>query len=256
MDNIDAIVFDLDNTLIDTAGADKLAFDKVHHMLHSSYPIFENPRQVIDTFKALLCSGAELNTDAFGEGKSSHDIRLEMWCEAVKRNIPTDSMARHSLDPAKIAAHCNNTWSKTREAGFFISPPTAILLEKIKNSGFKLGILTNGPKDIQQIKVKSVVESLPGGLFDAVVISGEYGIHKPDPRIFEIVCQQLNTKPNRTVMVGDSLDTDILGGNFSGLKTVWFNPNSRECDSVSRQPTCQIQCLNDLAIVIEMSGSK
>ena len=103
--------------------------------------------------------------------------------------------------------------------------------------------------------MKSILESLPGGLFDAVVISGEYGIHKPDPRIFEVVCQQLNVKPNRTAMIGDSLDTDILGGNFAGLKTVWLNPDNKTCDSVSREPTCQIQCLNDLAIVIEM-GSK
>ena len=54
MDNIDAIVFDLDNTLMDTTGADKLAFDKVHQMLHSNYPIFDNPRQVIETFKSVV----------------------------------------------------------------------------------------------------------------------------------------------------------------------------------------------------------
>ena len=105
----------------------------------------------------LLCSGAELNaTDAFSAGKSSHEIRYEMWCEAVKRNIPVDISAKHSLDPCNIAALCNNSWSKTREAGFFISPTTAILLEKIKKSGFKLGILTNGPKDIQEIKVSNI----------------------------------------------------------------------------------------------------
>jgi len=254
---VEAIVFDLDNTLIDTAGADKCAFDKVHQMLHSNYPIFENPRQVIDTFKVLLCSGAELNIaldDEQTKSKTSHEIRFEMWCEAVERNIPPDSNARKSLDPSKIAAQCNSLWAQTRIAGFNIAPQDAILIESLKQAKFKLGILTNGPKDIQQVKVKSVLDHLPVGIFDTVVISGEFAIHKPDPRIFEIVCQKLGSKPSATVIVGDSLDTDILGGNFAGWKTVWFNPDGRQCDSVSRKPSAEIKSLSDLTQVINMSS--
>ena len=56
------------------------------------------------------------------------------------------------------------------------------------------------------------------------------------------------------ISVGDSLDTDILGGNFAGWKTVWFNPEGKKCDSVSRKPTAEIQSLSDLALVIKMSG--
>ena len=45
-----------------------------------------------------------------------------------------------------------------------------------------------------------MLDHLPVGIFDAVVISGEYGIHKPDPRIFEIVCQQLSSQSSQTVI--------------------------------------------------------
>ncbi len=177
-----------------------------------------------------------------------------MWCEAVDRNIPADSKLKAQIDPSKIAAQCNSLWSKTRHAGFNITPPVAKLLEKLKQCNFKLGILTNGPKDVQQDKVRSVAESLPEGIFDCIVISGEYAIHKPDPRIFQIVCQQLNSKPACTAIVGDSLDTDILGGNFAGWNTIWFNPDSKVCDSLSRQPSCEVQSLTDLTLVIDLDS--
>ena len=48
---VSAIVFDLDNTLIDTVGADKCAFERVHSTLHSNYPVFPHPSHVTDTFK-------------------------------------------------------------------------------------------------------------------------------------------------------------------------------------------------------------
>ena len=51
-------------------------------------------------------------------------------------------------------------WSKTRAAGFNIAPQVAILLERLKQRGFKLAILTNGPKDVQQIKVRKKLLSL------------------------------------------------------------------------------------------------
>ena len=53
-----------------------------------------------------------------------------------------------------------SVWSKTRAAGFNIAPQDAILLEGLKQRGFKLAILTNGPKDVQQIKVRNKLLSL------------------------------------------------------------------------------------------------
>ena len=78
-------------------------------------------------FRMLLSSGAELmsvdcddidnsasstSTSSSAKQKSCHEMRFEMWCEAVERNIPPDSNAKKSLDPSRIAALCNRHASK------------------------------------------------------------------------------------------------------------------------------------------------
>ena len=53
----------------------------------------------------------------------------------------------------------------------------------------------------------------------------ELGVQKPLPAYFDKVCEALNiTDRSRVVMIGDSLSSDILGGNNAGIDTVWYNP--------------------------------
>jgi putative hydrolase of the HAD superfamily len=59
--------------------------------------------------------------------------------------------------------------------------------------------------------------------FDAILISGEVGIGKPDTRLFMLALEALETSPAEAVMVGDSLARDILGAQHAGLKGIWLN---------------------------------
>ena len=53
----------------------------------------------------------------------------------------------------------------------------------------------------------------------------ELGVQKPLPAYFDKVCDALNvTDRSRVVMIGDSLSSDILGGNNAGIDTIWYNP--------------------------------
>ncbi|MBD4426876.1 HAD-IA family hydrolase, partial [Xanthomonas citri pv. citri] len=64
--------------------------------------------------------------------------------------------------------------------------------------------------------------------FDALVISEEVGVPKPDPRIFDYALAQAgNPDRDRVLMVGDTAESDILGGMRSGLSTVWLNAHGR-----------------------------
>jgi putative hydrolase of the HAD superfamily len=64
-------------------------------------------------------------------------------------------------------------------------------------------------------------------LVDAVVVSGDEGVSKPDPRIFRIALERLGVAAHQAVMFGDSWAADIVGAARAGIRPVWFNPRRR-----------------------------
>lgn len=80
-----------------------------------------------------------------------------------------------------------------------------------------LGIIANQTKDI----VKLLDDSNISRFFKVKVISSEFGIEKPDPRIFRLAMDLAAVScPKDCIMVGDRLDTDIRPANALGLKTI------------------------------------
>ena len=83
----------------------------------------------------------------------------------------------------------------------------------------RTGLLTNGPSDIQRLKLEQA------GLdetFDAVVISGELGTGKPEIGVFLGLLDRLGATPEASVMVGDSWERDVLGALGAGMSAVWI----------------------------------
>jgi 2-haloacid dehalogenase len=87
---------------------------------------------------------------------------------------------------------------------------------------FRLAIITNGLQDVQRPRLALTPIA---GLFDVVAISEEIGAAKPAVRFFEAVFEKIGQPTREAVLViGDSLSSDIQGGNNYGLDTCWFNP--------------------------------
>lgn len=109
---------------------------------------------------------------------------------------------------------------------------TIDVLEYLK-SKYKLAILTNGAKKPQRGKVKlSGIEHY----MDYVIASGEIGIAKPDVRIYQHVCNNLNIEPHEAVFIGDTFSTDLLGAYKVGMKPIWIcaDPHRKSNGSVQR----------------------
>lgn len=81
-------------------------------------------------------------------------------------------------------------------------------------------VVTNGAADSQWQKLRAIGMA---DRFDAVVISAEIGITKPDPEIFTEALRRLRVASSAAWHIGDSLATDIAGANASGLTSVWLN---------------------------------
>lgn len=88
---------------------------------------------------------------------------------------------------------------------------------------FQLGVVSNGFPDEQYRKLKALNIK---HLFDCIVLSGEIGIQKPNPRIFWKATALLARKPRECLYVGDSYETDIIGAKKAGMWTCWFNPGN------------------------------
>jgi putative hydrolase of the HAD superfamily len=82
------------------------------------------------------------------------------------------------------------------------------------------GIVTNNVAAEQRQKIAACGF---GPLLDAVVISEEAGVTKPDLRIFRLALDMLSRDAGDTVMVGDAWGTDVEGARAAGIRPVWFN---------------------------------
>jgi putative hydrolase of the HAD superfamily len=85
---------------------------------------------------------------------------------------------------------------------------------------FRLGVITNGDGDQQRAKL--IALGL-GEAFEVVICSGDVGFAKPDPRIFELAAARLGVPPNRCLFVGDRRDSDALGAVAAGMSALWLN---------------------------------
>ncbi|EJF29880.1 MULTISPECIES: pyrimidine 5'-nucleotidase [Enterobacteriaceae] len=121
-------------------------------------------------------------------------------------------------------------------------PGAVSLLNALKGKA-KLGIITNGFTALQQTRLERT------GLrdyFDLLVISEQVGVAKPDRRIFDYTFEQMNQPPrDRVLMVGDTAESDILGGINAGIATCWLNAHGRTAPQ-GIEPTWQVTSLSEL----------
>lgn len=97
-------------------------------------------------------------------------------------------------------------------------------LEIIQDLSMKkdIYIVTNGVKDTQ---MKRLVATGLSDYVKDIFISGEIGYQKPAKEYFDVVFSRINNfKKERAIIIGDSLTSDIKGGNNAGLDTCWYNP--------------------------------
>ena len=99
------------------------------------------------------------------------------------------------------------------------APGAAKLLERLDAAGVRLGLITNGPVDMQRAALGALGFE---GRFRVVIVSGDRDVaaRKPSPRVFGLACTGLETLPEETLMVGDDPVADVRGALDYGLQAV------------------------------------
>ncbi|MDE2938500.1 MAG: HAD family hydrolase [Chloroflexota bacterium] len=99
-------------------------------------------------------------------------------------------------------------------------PGSKDTLRRLKQNGIRLAMITNGPVTEQQAKID---RADLGHFFESIVIEGEFGVGKPDSRVFRHTLEQLQVSPEQTWVVGDNLVNDVGGAQAVGIYGVWVD---------------------------------
>ncbi len=112
---------------------------------------------------------------------------------------------------------------------------------------YRLYLVSNGTARVQYQRLE---DSGFRRYFDGIFLSQEIGFNKPDPAFFEACFAQIDGfEKAQSVLLGDSLTSDILGGNQAGICTVWYNPHGKTADKI--QPQYQIAALTDFVNLVK-----
>jgi len=218
------ILFDLDHTLLDSDGSEALAFD---HTLQSIG--IDEPTQHLDAYRTInnaLWKRVELGELSPNDVKS---LRFAQLLEHVGIDGDPDAMGQ-------TYAHGLGSFGA-------LYPGARELLDACSSA--RLGLVTNGIGAVQRARIARLDL---GDYFDGVAISGEVGVAKPDPTIFDhLGFAELD--PATTVMIGDSLTSDIAAGHNAGFATCWFDRH-RAGEPATNPPTFIANALAEIPALL------
>jgi len=252
VDKIDTILFDLDDTLIVEWKSAEESFIETILQLDSKIDtdIFLNTirdeakRQWYDLptidfcLKIGISSWEALWADFTGENENF--VRLRELAETYRFSTWKQTLVRMGIYDDITAKQLSADFKRIRNQKHILFPETISVLLNLKEK-YKLGLITNGAPDLQWKKING------GNLksyFDFIAISGEYGFAKPDKQLFDIILKKLNSSKDKTILIGDSLNTDIRGGLDCGILTFWINRSNRKPDNI--KPDYELTNLLDI----------
>lgn len=227
------LFFDLDDTLLDFRKSEKTALEET--LRHASVPVTD----------ALSRCYSEINAEYWKRLE-----RHEVTRDALKVRRFCDLFAElgiRNVDPAAVAAEYERRLGNQS----FLITGARETLSRLRRS-YRLFAASNGTGTVQRSRLAGAGLS---DLFEFLFLSGELGAEKPSAAFFDACFSRIpELKRSETVIIGDSLTSDIAGGRRAGLLTVWFNPSHTE-NRTAVTPDAEIHALADTeTILTELAG--
>ncbi len=241
---IKAVIFDLGSTLIEFQGE----WNEV---------MARGARDQVDFF---LARGLQFDGDAF---LKRHRELIMLFIEKGAQDwieYSSDKALRMALAefgypdlPQSLVDESLKALYAYGEALWRPFPDTYATLDALRDKGYRLAIISNA-RDASNVH-RLIDANRLRAWFDPILISAEFGVRKPNPRIFKAVLDQWQIKPDEAVMIGDMLGADVLGAKNAGLPGVWATmqadrgANDAHIDTII--PDAQIASLSELLPLLE-----
>jgi putative hydrolase of the HAD superfamily len=175
------------------------------------------------------------------EGNDPNLKILREWGPIYRLNSWHNALKKYGVDNIEFAAQLADAFGKNRRKRHVLYHDVEPFLVEFSKL-YRLGLLSNGAPDLQREKIDG---TRIGGYFTEIVISGEVGCGKPDHRIYELILYRLGIRPERAMMIGNSLKSDIKGAQAIGMKAAWLNRNGKSHDE-SIIPDLEVSNLREL----------
>lgn len=205
LENIKAVIFDADDTIINHKECEKQALQYMFNHINKEY---KNEYQNI--FRPL---DRKLWDDVMN-GKNSipseriPEYRFELFLKEI--NIEYDDYKKANVLYKEGFAKTSALTENAHET-----------VKYLYDKGYRIYVITNGIPELQKPRIKS---STVASYISDIIVSGEVGVSKPDVKIFNILLEKTNLKSDEVIMIGDSLEKDVNGANNAHIKSIWYNP--------------------------------
>lgn len=207
MSPIRAVIFDLDQTLLDREASLSNFLDwQITEQLCED---LDNPNAFKTRFIELDANGMIWKDRVYAA--LIEEFKLHKWTVEKLLSTYLDHFCKHCIE---------------KEGA------TETVKELSKNS--RLGLISNGKSPFQENNFKALGFS---SHFHSILVSEAIGLRKPDAKIFKLSCSELGVTPEQSVYVGDNPISDIEGAKNAGLRTV-FIPSEHYPKCAMANATC------------------
>ncbi len=226
--NYSWILFDADDTLFDFKKSARYALGQTlaEYQITATEPYF----QAYETINHEAWMAFERQEITAVELRK---VRFERFLDAIGEY----------RDPVEMNAHYLSLLSKTR----YMLDGAVDLVENLRSKNYRMGLITNGLREVQRPRI---AHANMEKYFEVIVVSDEIGVSKPHEGFFEHSFELMGyPEKSEVIVVGDSLNSDIQGGNNYGLDTCWFNPKGAS-NLTQHLPKFQIKKLEELYTIV------
>ena len=221
------IFFDLDHTLWDFEANSKEAFFE----LYDKYKLSERGIRSMDEFLSHYFLINEKLWDDYRKGIIvKHQLRYDRFHLAFEK---------FGINDAQLTTNFSDDYVNSAPYKTNLFPHAIETLEYLKEK-YILHIVTNGFEEVQYLKMKNTNLDK---YFSQIITSERSGFKKPDIRMFEFSLNEAKADKTKSLMIGDSLEADIIGARNAGLNQVYFNPHQ---NAHEEDVTHEIRSLKEL----------
>ena len=226
------LFIDFDDTLYDTRGNAVIALSETFEAFHLER-YFDDPQTFYDAYWWA---------------------NIDLWTRYSKGEITRDYLIverfRRPLSEGKGIKVTKALYLEMsdRFLDFCASKPGVIdgaheLMDYLKQRGYRMHMTSNG---FHEVQYKKLAACGMRDYFDTIILSENAGVNKPSPAFFDYALRQSGASRETTLMIGDNLQTDILGALNAGIDALLFNRWEVDVRESPQAPTFVVDHLRDI----------
>ncbi len=205
-----AILLDLDDTILAFSGSADACWQEVCQRFAP---------QIDSLTPETMFKAIEKSRNWFWQDSERHR-RGRLNLLVTRREIVAAALLGLGIESPVLVNQIADTYAHEREEVIQPFPGAIDTLRYLQQQGVRLALLTNGTADEQRGKINKF-DLAP--FFDCILIEGEFGVGKPDERVYRFALEQLDVKPEETWMIGDNLEWEVAMPQRLGIFGIWVD---------------------------------